>query len=106
MVACPPGRPRLQLGYSFWNPRQFALVRWSSLQFASRQSQRPRRLPHSGSTERTPAHCAAIAGHGNSQLAKVGVVGSNPIARSSFPNIAKVAESRRFWTDLRPRNEA
>ena len=55
---------------------------------------RPRQIVHSGALQRIPVHLHALREHCENLLAKVGVEGSNPFARSSFQNA------------LRPRNSA
>ena len=91
--------PRLQLGYSFWNPFRFARVRCSSPQFDIRQYARPRLLAHFSALDRTTTHSAEPSGQSDFQLAKVGVVGSNPIARSNILDIARMAERCDFSAD-------
>ena len=74
----------------------FAVVRCRSLQFDIRQFNEPRRLANSGAFQRTAAQSKSLGERRNFQLAKVGVAGANPIARSKLSQMAKVTKDGGF----------
>lgn len=74
----------------------FAEVRRISLPFAAGQFSELRSLAHAGAFGITYAQSKSLHERGNFQLAKVGVVGSNPIARSRSSDMAQLAEDGGF----------
>ena len=70
-------------------PVQLGAPEFTAVQFAA-----AREVAFSRAFPRTGAHCNALPRHGNFPFAKVGVEGSNPFARSNFPNQRSVRRPR------------
>jgi hypothetical protein len=84
--------PRLRLprGYSPLPQRPFIPVQWSCSQCNNPWTFHPRSEPFSAVLRRIPVHSAKLFRQRNFPLAKVGVEGSNPFARSKLPQPFKV----------------